>query len=49
VPPLDFDGVFGPKPPIPHDYNRRAGADGVRQRARSNVVVLGDPPVKGQP
>lgn len=24
VPPLDFDGVFGPKPPIPHDYNRRA-------------------------
>jgi hypothetical protein len=24
VPPLDFDGVFGPKPPIPHDYNRRS-------------------------
>jgi len=24
VPPIDFDGVYGPKPPVPHDYNRRS-------------------------
>lgn len=82
APPLDFDGVFGPKPPIPHDYNRRGdpateeqeqeiaellveagGIEAVRRRAENlasraaapretpdpNVVILGDPPSKGQP
>ena len=64
VPPLDFDGVFGPRPPIPHDYNRRdplippanrglperlAARATVSNAPDPHVVILGDPPTKGQP
>jgi len=44
APPLDFDGVFGPKPPIPHDFNRRAASVAPVSVPAPNVVVLGDPP-----
>lgn len=52
TPALDFDGVFGPKPPIPHDYNRSrpppTKADATRWLSQ-NTVVLGDPPKKEDP
>lgn len=41
TPPLDFDGMFGPKPPIPHDYNRRSGSSPAAKHDPS-VVILGD-------
>lgn len=51
IPSIDFDGVFGPKPPIPHDYNRREpprppSNRGLADRLQGrHVVVLGDPSV----
>jgi hypothetical protein len=49
APPLDFDGVFGPRPLIPHDYNQRRASmvppvnRGLAEREKARAAAINAP------